>query len=187
MNTSRCRSGRAATALVTCRPPFLRQQSALVRRVIRGHLFDRPAVFLIRRVTDPALLASARLESIERGVHENAREPDLKRQIAAILLDVQEHLDEGILHGLIGVGGVAQILERDSQRPALQQRHQRSEPIARLVFLSLLDEALDLGGQRRRRRRMGRVGRSGLLLRADVSDGLSCHVYGVGHQAVYTW
>ena len=135
-------------------------------------------------MTDPALLTSARLESIERGVHENAREPDLKRQLAAILLDVQEHLDEGILHGLVGVGGVAQILERDPQRPALQQRHQRPEPIARLVLLSLLDEALDLSRQNRRRRRMGRVGRSGLLLRAEVSDGLSCHVHGVGDQAV---
>jgi hypothetical protein len=138
-------------------------------------------------VTDPALLASARLETIERGVHENTREPDLKRQIAAILLDVHEHLHEGILHRFIGVGGVAQILERDSHRAALHQRHQRAEPLARLVFLALRDEVLDLSGQRRRRRRMGRVGRSWLLLRAEVSDRLSCHVYGVGQQAVYTW
>ena len=175
VNTSRCRSGRAATASVTCCPPFLRQQPPLVRRLVGRHLLDGPAVVLVRRVADPALLPAARLQPIERGVDQNAREPDIERQLAAILLDVQEHLHERVLHGLVGVGRIAQILERDPERPPLQQRHQRAEAFARRVTLAGFDERLDLGGQHRGRRRMRGVGRAGLPLGGEVDVGLSCH------------
>ena len=85
----------------------------------------------------------------------------------AILLDVQEHLHERVLHRLVGVGRVAQILERDPDRPPLQQRHQRAEPLPRRVTIAGFDQRLDLGGQHRGRRRMRGIGRTGLPFDGD--------------------
>ena len=59
----------------------------------------------------------------------------------AVLLDVQEHLHEGVLHGLVGVGRVAQVLERDADGPPLQQRHERPEAFPRRVPVAALRRA----------------------------------------------
>jgi hypothetical protein len=86
---------------------------------------------------------------------------------------VQEDLHEGILHRLVGIGRIAQILERDPDGPTLQQRDQRAKPLARLVPFTGLDQRLDFGGQKRCRRRMG-VGLATLALGGEIGEGLSC-------------
>ena len=69
--------------------------------------------------SEPALAARARLAAIETAVDENAREPDLERPGLAVRADVAEDLDEGVLHGLVGVGGVAKILIGDPEGATL--------------------------------------------------------------------
>ena len=49
-----------------------------------------------------------------------------------------EDLDERVLHGFVGFGGVAQILIRDAQRAPLMDDDQLAEPLARLVHLAAL-------------------------------------------------
>ena len=72
---------------------------------------------------------------------------------------MEEHLDEGILHGFVGIGRIAQVVIGDTKPAALQQRHERTEPVAGRVALARHDERLDLARERgsRRRRRVGRA------------------------------
>ncbi len=176
-------------------PALLGQQTPLVRRIAGRDLLNGTPVVFIRRVADPALLAAARLEAIERGVHQDAREPDIEGQVASILFDVQEHFHEGVLHRFISIGRIAQVVERDTHGPPLHQRDQRTKPFARFVSLSVLDQSLDLSGNDRGRGRVGRgIGRPQQCFRCriggrhvgrGVDDGLSCHVYGDLSVAVY--
>ena len=62
--------------------------------------------------------------------------------------DVAEHLDEGVLDGFVGLGGVAQVLIGDARRPALMLPDEPGEPLARLVHLAALDQAADFDRQR---------------------------------------
>ncbi len=98
-------------------------------------------------MADPALLPPARLQAIERRIHQDARKPDLEGQLASILIDVQEHLHERVLHRLIRIGRIPQILERDPDSPPLHQRHERAEAFASRVTVTSFDQRLDLGRQ----------------------------------------
>ena len=60
-----------------------------------------------------------------------------------------EDLDERVLHGFVGFGGVAQILVGDAKRAALVRSHQPGEPLARLVHAPTLDQSADLDRQPR--------------------------------------
>ena len=91
----------------------------------------------------------ARLAQVEAPVHEDAREPDLERQVFAVARDVREHLHERVLHRLVGVVRIAQVLVRDPHGPALLVGHQFAEPLARGVAFAAGDERLDLGRQLR--------------------------------------
>jgi hypothetical protein len=65
---------------------------------------------LVRR-HEPALTPCARFPAVEASVDENARKPDLERPSLAVRRDVRENLDEGVLDGLVRLGGVAQVLK----------------------------------------------------------------------------
>ena len=101
------------------------------------------------------LAARARLAAIEAAVDENAREPDLERPRLAIRADVAEDLDERVLHGFVGFGGIAQVLIGDAQRPPLMHGDELGEPLARLV--------------ERRRARRGRESRPRAACRRDAA------------------
>jgi hypothetical protein len=53
---------------------------------------------------------------------------------------VAEDFDERVLDGLVGFGGVAQILKRDSQGATLMGRDQAFEANAGGVEIALLDQ-----------------------------------------------
>src|SRR5262249_34849559 len=60
---------------------------------------------------EPAVATDPRLTSIEAAVDENSCKPDFKRPRLTIRTDMTEDLDERVLDGLVGFGGVAQILK----------------------------------------------------------------------------
>ena len=99
---ARARAAGASGSARRGRPPTARASSALDDLAAGTNQRSRRA---------------ARLAPIEAAVDENAREPDLERPRFAIGRDVREHLDEGVLDGLVGFGGVAKILIGDARRP----------------------------------------------------------------------
>ena len=104
------RRGKARTPLAREQPRFGSRSGGPARRddaLRRGRRR--------RRRREPALAPGPRLPPVQAAVDENPREPDLERPRLAIRGDVAEHLDEGVLDGLVGVGGVAQVLIRDSR------------------------------------------------------------------------
>ena len=106
----------------------------------------RPRVFDVRRRVDgrePALAPDGRLAPIETSVDEDAGEPDLEGPGFAIRADVAEDLDEGVLDGFVGVGGVAEILIGDAQGAALMDGDELAEPFARRVGLAALQQLAD--------------------------------------------
>ncbi len=87
--------------------------------------------------------------------------------------DVGVRLDEGVLHGLVGLGHVAQIVPGDARRPALLTGNDLRKHVARRVVVARGEEVLDLSGQRRfdirgtsRARRGERVLAAGSLCRS---------------------
>jgi hypothetical protein len=60
---------------------------------------------------------------------------------------MQEHLHEGVLDGLVGIGGLAKVVISDAQCPALQKRHEAPEPIARDVAFAGQHKRLYFGGK----------------------------------------
>ncbi len=86
---------------------------------------------------------------------------------------------------LVGIGGVAQILERDPHGPPLEQRHEGAEPIPRGVPVSRGDQSLDFRRQRGSGRRMGSVGATGCGATARSAKGCPDMCYGMGRSAVY--
>ena len=54
-----------------------------------------------------------------------------------------EDLDERILHGFVGFGGVAEILIGDAQRAALMDDDELGEPLARPFGLIALQQFAD--------------------------------------------
>src|SRR5439155_22548285 len=82
-------------------------------------------------------------------VGQDAREPYFERPCLAVLRDVREHLDKCVLHRLVRFSGIAEVLIRDARRAMLVRRHERAEPLARLVHFAAFDEAADLGGEPR--------------------------------------
>ena len=73
----------------------------------------RALVLIVDGRRHEPLLAGPGLQPVERGVDENAAEPHVERQFLPVLLDVQENLDEGVLHRFVRVRRVAQIVKRD--------------------------------------------------------------------------
>ena len=133
MNTSRCRSGSFDSAAVSCRrrssdKHLLLRARASRRKILRRVAFDARRVD--RRRRHPPLAAPARLQPVQASVDQDAREPDLERQLLAERADVHVRLHERVLHGLVGVGRVAQVVERDAERPALMPGDQLGIPLA---------------------------------------------------------
>ena len=91
----------------------------------------------------------ARLPNVEASIHQNAREPHLERHVLPICGDVREHLDERVLHGLVGIVHIAEIVISDSRGAALLARHELGEPLPRRIALAghheRLDRARELG------------------------------------------
>ena len=137
-------------------PPLPDEQLVLTRRLAADGLFDRPRlVRLVGRARYPALLPAPALQPVQAGIDENPHEPHIERQLLAVLLDMQEHLDEGVLHGLVGVRRIPQIVIGDAEPAPLEQRHQRAEPVPRRLAIAGHDERLDLARQRGGWRRRG--------------------------------
>src|SRR5262245_32593888 len=55
-------------------------------------------------------------------------------------------LDEGILHGFVGLGDIAHVMKRDPRRAPLVPAHQFGVTLARFGVPSLGLESLDRGG-----------------------------------------
>ena len=64
-------------------------------------------------------------------------------------------LDEGVLDGFVGFGGIAQILIRDSRRAPLMSFDQPGKELSRLVHVAPLDQLPDVNRQLRVRRQCG--------------------------------
>jgi hypothetical protein len=60
---------------------------------------------------------------------------------------VREHLQEGVLNGLVGIVRIAQVVVRDTDRAPLLMRDQIGEPLAGGVAIAGKDERLDDTGQ----------------------------------------
>jgi hypothetical protein len=97
----------------------------------------------------PAQPARAGLAQVEAPVDEDPREPHLEGQVLAIAGDVREHLDEGVLHRLVGVVDVAEVLVGDAEGAALLPGHEVAEALACGVTLAGEDEGLDGAGDLR--------------------------------------
>ena len=155
------------------------QLMLLVDGAIAAALVRRdPTVARAAGTAARTLLAAAGLQPVERRIHENAGKPDIEGQITSILVDVQEDFYERILHGLVGVGCVPQVLERNPNGPSLEQRHQGAEAVPGRVTFAGVDEPLDLGGQDRGRRGVGGIVRARRPCGSEVDDRLSRHCYG---------
>ena len=138
MKTVRCRPSSRSIAAGEPRPPLAREQPRF--GIERGRAAERRprlvgAAGLVGR-REPALAARARLAAIEAAVDENAREPDLERPRLAVRADVAEDLDERVLDGFVGVGGVAEILIGDAQRAPLMDRDTSSANRSRASSIS---------------------------------------------------
>ena len=96
---------------------------------------------------DGSVATGTRLAPVQAAVDENAGEPDFKRPSFAIRSNVREDFDEGVLDRLVGISGVAQILERDSRRPSLVQCDQLTESLTRPLHLASFGEAANFDGQ----------------------------------------
>ena len=128
-------------------PPFPGEQFRFGGGGGSRRLFHRSLVLrVVQRASNPPLLPAPALQPVEAGIDEYPHEPPVEGQILAILLDVQKHLYEGVLHGLVGIGGIAEVVIRDAQSPALQERHEGAEPIASGLALASQHERLDFGG-----------------------------------------
>ena len=57
-------------------------------------------------------------------VDQDAREPDFEGQLLTKRVQVRVSLDEGVLDGFVGLGGVAHVMQRNPHRPALVPAHQ---------------------------------------------------------------
>ena len=92
--------------------------------------------------------------------------------------EVHVRLDEGVLDGLVGVGRVAQVVERDAHRPALVPQHQLGKALA-----SRFETARGLQGLHVNRHAgvgfSGAHGWRGGLLSSRLRCGVAS-VYGVG-------
>src|SRR6478672_10863582 len=55
-------------------------------------------------------------------------------------------LDEGILHGFVGLGDIAHVMKRDARCTSLVPEHQLGVPFARFGMPSLGLESLDCRG-----------------------------------------
>jgi hypothetical protein len=105
------------------------------RRVVRRH--------------DPSVAAHARLPAIEAAIDENAGEPDFERPRFAVRTDVAEHLDEGVLDGFVGLGGITEILESDAKCAALMCNDESFETLASLFHFAAFHELANFDGQTR--------------------------------------
>jgi hypothetical protein len=119
---------------------------------------------LVQRTRQPSLLTRPTLQTIEAGIDENSHEPHVEGQLLAVLFDVQKHLDEGILHRFVCVGGIAKVVISNPQPSTLEQGHQGAESISCGLALAGEDEGLDLGCHRGRRRGDGICGPTGTPL-----------------------
>jgi hypothetical protein len=54
---------------------------------------------------------------------------------------VREHLDEGVLDGLVGLRWIAKVLVSDAHGAPLVKRNQFGEPVARRVHVAAFDES----------------------------------------------
>ena len=96
---------------------------------------------------DPAIAAHARFAAIETAVDENSCEPHFERPRFAVRRDVAEHLDERVLDGFVGFGGVAEVLERDAQRAALMGHDEAFETFPSLIHCAAFDEFANVDRQ----------------------------------------
>ena len=116
-------------------------------------LLDRPLVEVIfARPHDPALLPGTALEPIEAGVDEDSHEPHIERQFLSILLNVNEHLDKGVLHDFVGIRRVAQIVIRDAQPAPLKHGDQCAKSLAGRLAVAGDDQRFNLRSEARRSR-----------------------------------
>src|SRR5262245_17619286 len=93
---------------------------------------------------EPTIATCSSLAAVEAAVDENPREPHLERPRLPVGGNVAEGLDERILHGLVGFGAVAQVLERNPRGPPLVRGDQLRELLARLVAGAPLDQVANL-------------------------------------------
>src|SRR5262245_6832058 len=78
----------------------------------------------------PTVASQLRFPAVQAAVDENPCEPDFEWPRLAIRGNVTEDLDEGILDGFVGLGGISQILVGDARRPALVLRDEIRETLA---------------------------------------------------------
>ena len=150
------------------RPLLLGQQHRFRRRLAaRRPVRDHALPGLRRR--HPPRATAARLQSVEAGVDENAREPQLEEEVLPKRGQVRERLEERVLNDLVHFGGVAEIVVGDARRPALLPVDDCPEPLGRLFPAPGGEKALHLAGEpgldRRGRIRGGRRRRGRPALR----------------------
>ena len=144
VNTVRCRSGQLLDGGGNLARPFARDEPLLRARVRRhgsvGHRVRRR-----RHRQRPSQPAGPRLPQVQASIHQDPREPHLEGQVLPVCRDVREHLDEGVLHRLIGVVRVPEIVIGDAHGAPLLQPHQVREPLPGHIALAGHDERLYLG------------------------------------------
>ena len=95
-----------------------------------------------RHRDEPTFAARSRLDAVQAPVDQDAREPHVERQLLAERGKVRVRLDEGVLHGLVRLGRVAQIVIRDATGAPLMSRHQLGVAFAGLGVVALSLQAL---------------------------------------------
>src|SRR5262249_50121243 len=101
----------------------------------------------LRHRGDPALAPGPRLDAVQASVDQDAREAHLEGELLAEGREVRVRLDEGILHGLVGLRDVTQVMERNTGRAPLVTSHQLGVPLTRLGVPAVSLRRLDGGGR----------------------------------------
>ena len=157
-NTERCRSGSFASASAICRrrsrpssacsgdsPPGGDAIGQVPFRRRRRRRRRRPtAARLARHRQQPAFPARARLDPVQASVDQDAREPDVERQLLAKRREVLVRLHERVLHRLVRFGRIAQVVIRDPRPRGADaapraRRTARARPPARPAACMRLD------------------------------------------------
>ena len=95
---------------------------------------------------EPSFPPRPGLDPVQAPVDQDAREPDLERQLLPKRLQVRIRLDQRILHRLVRLRRIAQVVKRNPGRAPLMASHQLGVPLARLGVATLGLQRLDRGG-----------------------------------------
>ena len=130
--TVRCRSGSRPMAPISRSPRSRRRAKASgvesrgTATRSSGLASPRSSAAIIQRAR-----AASCLHAIQAAVDQDAREPHLERPAVLEIAQVRVRLDERVLHGLVGFGRVAQVVQGDPRRLALVPADQFPVQLAR--------------------------------------------------------